>query len=161
MTRDFIRQNEASCAQLGQLVARLSERAFEHPVGSGWTMATLLCHLAFWDQRALFLLREWQAGRFEASRLSVQAVNSINEAAKAVSRVVPGPAAGQLALESAAAVDAELEKVSDELAEQMASSGFERLLNRSLHRLEHLRKIEKALESLTGTDAGQAPRPRS
>src|SRR5512140_852181 len=146
MPRDFIRQNEASRAELGQLVQRLSDRDFEHAVGNGWTIATLLCHLAFWDQRALFLLREWRSGRFEATRLSAQAVDSINEAGKAVARGVPGPAAGRMALESAAAVDAELETISDELIEQMVSSGFERLLNRSLHRREHLQKINEALQ---------------
>ena len=145
MTRDFIRQNEASRAQLSELIGRLDERAFEYAVGNGWKIATLLCHLAFWDQRTLFLLREWQAGHFEVIRISAQATNSINEATKAVSRAVPGSAAGQLALESASLVDAELERISDELIEQIASNGFERLLNRSLHRLEHLRKIEEAL----------------
>ena len=51
-------------------------------------------------------------------------------------------------------VDAELEKIDDELIEQMVSSGFERLLNRSLHRLEHLQKIEEALRLSPKINAG-------
>jgi hypothetical protein len=113
----------------------------------------------FWDQRTLFLLREWQAGRFEASRLSAQAINSINEATRVISRIVQGSAAGRLALETAVSVDAELEKISDELIEQMASSGFERLLNRSLHRHEHLRKIEEALQSFPRAEAPGSAQP--
>ena len=46
----------------GELIACLDEDSFKCDVGSGWTVSTLLCHLAFWDQRALFLLRQWQTG---------------------------------------------------------------------------------------------------
>jgi hypothetical protein len=161
MTRDFVRKNEESRVQLMELVARLNERAFEHPVGNGWTVSTLLCHLAFWDQRALFLLSEWQAGHFEASRLSPQAIDSINGAARVVSRAVPGSAAGRLALECAAKVDAELENISDELIERVAANGFERLLNRSLHRLEHLRKIYETLRLFPHENAGNCTNPAS
>jgi len=153
MNRDFIRENEASRVELSEVVACLDEKAFGYPVGNGWTISNLLCHLAFWDQRALFLLREWQAGRFEASRLSAQAINSINEAARVVSRHVPGSAAGRLAVESAASVDAELEEINDELSEQIASNGFERYLNRSLHRREHLQKIQEAVRLSRNADA--------
>lgn len=99
------------------------------------------------------LAKEWQAGLFEASRLSAQAINSINEAVRVVPRAVPDSAAGRLALESAAKVDAELENIGDELIEQMAANGFERLLNRSLHRLEHLRKIHENLRLCPNADA--------
>ena len=57
--RSFIAENEAARVELSELIARLDERAFHCPVGSGWTVSTSLCHLAFWDQRVLWLLREW------------------------------------------------------------------------------------------------------
>jgi hypothetical protein len=145
MSREFIRENETSRAQLGQLVARLRGGDFERAVGKNWTISTLLCHLAFWDQRALFLLQEAQAGRIDPSRLSTQAIDSINQAARVLSLAIPGPAAAQLVMQSAERVDAEAAKIGNELVEQIISAGFERMLNRSLHRLEHVRKIEESL----------------
>jgi hypothetical protein len=144
--RDFVEENETARLELRELIGRLDERSFKCAVESGWTVSTLLCHLAFWDQRVLFLLREWQNGRPETSRLSVQSIDSINEAVKAISQAVPGPAAAKLALDSAAAVDSLVAEISDKWVDQIASAGFERFLRRSLHRREHLQKIEEALQ---------------
>ena len=143
--REFVEENETARRELGELIACLDEDSFKCDVGSGWSVSTLLCHLAFWDQRALFLLRQWQTGQFETSRLTSQSVDSINEAVKAISRAVPGPAAAKLAVESATGVDSLLEGISDELAGRIVSAGFERYLKRSLHRREHLQKIRQAL----------------
>jgi hypothetical protein len=144
--RGFVEENEAARQELGELIARLDEPSFKCAVGSGWTVSTLLCHLAFWDQRALFLLREWQCGHFETFRLSSQLVDSINEAVKAISQAVPGPAAAKLALDSAAAVDSLLTGIGDELVGEIVSAGFDRYLRRSLHRREHLQKIKEAMD---------------
>jgi len=143
--RDYVRENEASRRELAELIARLEEPEFQCVVGSGWTVASLLCHLAFWDQRALFLLREWQRGQFEPSQLGSQTVDSINEAAKAIGDAVPGPAAAKLAMESAAASDSVVAGITDEFAQRIVWAGYERYLRRYLHRREHLEKIKEAL----------------
>jgi hypothetical protein len=143
---NFVLENEAARAELSELIARLDERAFAAGTGSGWTIASSLCHLAFWDQRALFLLKAWQSsGRIENLLLSSQSVDSINQAVNTIAKAVPGPAAGELALESASAVDTHLMGISDEFAGRLVSAGLERYLRRSLHRREHLQKIRQAL----------------
>ncbi len=81
----------------------------------------------------------------EPSWISSQSVDSINEAVKAISQTVAGPAAARLAIESAEAVDSQLTQISDVLINQIASAGFDRYLRRSLHRREHLQKIKEAL----------------
>jgi hypothetical protein len=64
----------------------------------------------------LFLLNEWErTGRLEASRLSSQSVNSINQAVNAISQAVPGAAPAKLALDTALAVGSLLASISDEL----------------------------------------------
>jgi hypothetical protein len=143
--RALVEENHAARQELADLIARLDERSFQCAVGSGWTVSTWLCHLAFWDRLALTLLTEWEGGRFETARLSPQAIDSINEAVRAVSQAVPGPAAAKLALDSAAAVDSRVEEIGDELCERIVAAGFERSLTRSLHRREHLRRIGEAL----------------
>ena len=144
--RSFVDENDAARVELGEFIAGLDERSFKCPVGSDWTISTCLCHLAFWDHRVLFLLNEWKrTGQIEASRLSSQSVNSINQAVNAISQAVPGAAAAKLALDTAVAVDSLLASISDELVDQLISAGFERYLKRSLHRREHLQKIKEAL----------------
>jgi hypothetical protein len=113
--RDFVEENNTSRLELEQLIGRLDENSFNLQAGSGWTVSTALCHLAFWDQRVLFVLKKWQTAGFE------------------------------LSLSSAAAVDSQVAMTSDELAARTLSEGFERFLRRSLHRREHLQKIEKVL----------------
>jgi len=151
--RGFIEENDAARRELSELIARLDQHSFNRAVGPVWTVSTLLCHLAFWDQRMLFLVKEWQNGHFETSRLSSQSVEAINQAVKAISQSVPGAAAAKLAWESAAAVDSQLAGISDELIDQIVSAGFERVLRRSIHRLEHIQKIKEALD---GKPAGAA-----
>jgi len=148
INRSFIQENEAARVELSELIARLDERSFNSAIGSGWTIATTLCHLAFWDQRVLFLLREWESsGQIETSRLSSQSIDSINQAVNAISQAVPGSAAAELALDCASAVDSYLRGVSDELAGQLVSGGLERYLRRSLHRREHLQRMKEALDA--------------
>jgi len=146
MTRDFLKQNETSRAQLREFVARLTEADFKRPVGTAWTISTLLCHLAFWDQRVLYLLQEAKAGRIDPSRLGAQSIDSINQAVRVLSQAISGPAAAQMALQIAEIVDAEAATISDEIVEKIFAAGFERMLNRSLHRMDHLRKLNDAIK---------------
>jgi hypothetical protein len=147
--REFVEENNTSRLELGELIGRLDERSYDIEAGSGWSVSTVLCHLAFWDQRVLFVLRKWKSAGFEPSRLAPLSVDSINQAAATLAQAVPGHAAARLAIESAAAVDSQVAETSDELASQMISAGFERFLRRSLHRREHIQKIEKALAEKT------------
>ena len=113
-----------------------------------WTVSTALCHLTFWDQRALFLLREWQSsGRIETPLPGQQSVESINHALNTIARAVPGSAAAELALNSALAVDSYVAALADETIDQLLSNGCERYLKRYLHRREHLRSLRRALHA--------------
>jgi hypothetical protein len=157
--RGFVAENEAARLELSQLISQLDEHSFKAAIGAGWTITTSLCHLAFWDQRVLFLLRQWESsGKIEASRLSSQSVDSINQAVNAISQAVPGPAACQLALDCASAVDSHLKDISDEFVDELVSIGFERYIRRSLHRREHIQKIREVVQGQTSA-RDRAERP--
>ena len=144
---EFVLENTASRTELSRLIARLDERSFAHPIGAHWTVASTLCHLAFWDQRALFCLRAWKAaGNVEMTPLDSRSVDSINHGVNAISLPIPGLVAAQLALDSASEVDACVATLGQELVERIGSAGFERFLWRSLHRREHLQKISAVVE---------------
>lgn len=143
-----VRENANTRQALVELVSTLSEDTYGCAIGGHWTVATTLCHLSFWDQRALYLMKGWaNGGTIEIPRLDAASVDSINQAVNLIAREVPGVAAGRLAVESSAAVDAFVAQISDDLAERIKAAGFERYLQRSLHRREHLNKIREALQN--------------
>lgn len=144
--RSLVEENESARMELKELVASLDEQSFGRMAGSSWTVSTTLCHLAFWDQRALFLLKTWEnSGFIEPARPSPQSADSINHAVGFIAKEVPGPLAAKLALDAAAAVDAHVAALSAELVDQLVTGGFERFLRRSLHRREHMQRIKEAL----------------
>lgn len=138
----FLRENAASRHRLETLVQRLPPEDFAHANADGWTIAALLAHLAFHDQRHLALLRRWKAHGVDESPLDVDAMN---EATKPLCLALEPRAAVELCLASAAAVDAEIETLTDELLAAIQASGVWFRPNRSLHRNGHLDEIQRLL----------------
>jgi Mycothiol maleylpyruvate isomerase N-terminal domain len=58
--RSYVAENDAQRERLRALVRRLSDRDLAGPMGAGWTVAGVLAHVAFWDQRILVLLDAWE-----------------------------------------------------------------------------------------------------
>jgi uncharacterized damage-inducible protein DinB len=147
MAHDFAQENEASRGELRALAASLRDEDLARDLGNGWTVSTVLCHLAFWDRVVLCRIANWQRSGFERVHLAQQTVNAINEAALELSRSVPGREALRMALERAEEIDALVERLSAGLVDQIDASGSVRTLRRYLHRREHLRRITEALGS--------------
>ena len=60
--RSILADNDAERARLRALVGRLGDTDLARPLDAGWTVAGVLAHLAFWDQRIIVLLDEWEPG---------------------------------------------------------------------------------------------------
>jgi uncharacterized damage-inducible protein DinB len=146
MSTDYSSDNNSQRHRLIQLVARLSDADLAHPMPGGWTVATKLAHLAYWDQYALARLKTAQRSGFQVVSLSTQ-FDEINAAVRTLSEAIPPRAAAELAVAAAEAVDRLLETISPELRQSIAANGSDRLLNRSLHRREHLDQIEQAMQA--------------
>jgi hypothetical protein len=145
MKREVIDENRASREELKSLVAGLSDADLAKPVGNGWTVATLLCHVAMWDGRAFYALRQWRNTGEVPATISDDAVNVINLASRDVFGTVHGKAAAELAVRRAESLDAFLETLPDAFCARVRAAGFERMLRRSLHRGEHLEKLKQVL----------------
>jgi hypothetical protein len=130
---------------LKALVAGLREADYGKSAGEGWTVATLLCHLALWDGRVAYTLKHWQASAEIPSNVAKDATDFINLAARDVFAAVPGRAAAELAVTRTENLDALLETLDDTFCEQVVSAGFTRMLRRSLHRRAHLAEMQAAL----------------
>lgn len=150
--RSYVADNRAELGRLRGLVARLSDGELEHPMPAGWTVAGVLGHLAFWDQRVLVLLEGWgPEGRGAAPPpLDEAAVHWINDAAKALCLAMPARVAAMLAVATAEAVDAKVAGLPDALLGTNEAAGRPINLRRAEHRREHLDEIERALAAPPG-----------
>ena len=142
MAPSFAEENSASRHRLEQLVRGLSDEQLGLTTAYGWTVASLLAHLAFWDQRVLALLRRWKEKGVDLSPIDADATN---EALKPLCLALAPRAAAELCLASAAAVDSELERVPPGLIEAIQATPNQFRSRRSLHRNDHLHDIEQLL----------------
>lgn len=147
MDRPYVSQNNHERARLRALVDRLSDRDLSHPLEAGWTIAAVLAHLAFWDQRILTLIERWEKDGLRSVPRSIDGkdVDWINDSAKALCLALAPRAAARLAVAVADAVDRRVEALSDELITANAKAGGPITLLRAEHRRVHLDEIERAL----------------
>jgi hypothetical protein len=142
MSDDYTHENAAERERLFRLTAGLSEADLAQPLPKGWSVATKLLHLAFWDQYCLALLARWKSTVPSTSSMDVDAVN---EAVRVLSTAVPASAVIPLVRTAAEAVDREVEGITPGLREAIEKAGRERVIRRFLHRRAHLDQIEMVL----------------
>jgi hypothetical protein len=147
--RTFIAENDAERARLRALVTRLNNADLARPMPAGWTIAAILAHLAFWDQRALLLLEQWErSGLLAVPRgLNDTDVHWINDAAKPMFLALAPRAAADLAVAIAEAVDRKAAALADDFVAKSSAAGSPVRLLRAEHRREHLDEIEAALKA--------------
>jgi len=95
MNRDFQIANKASREKMRALIENMSYEQLALPTVAGWTIASTLAHIAFWDNRVLYLLNHWKESEIVPSPYDVDA---INEAHKPLCLAMPPRTAAELAL---------------------------------------------------------------
>ena len=143
--RSYVAENKTQLTRLQALLAGRSDAELARPMAAGWTVAGVLGHLAFWDQRALILLEHWEKKRSAPPRNQEEDIDWMNDAAKPMLLAVPPRRAAELWLSIAQAVDAKAAGFSDDLVARNAAAGTPVSLNRGAHRLDHLADLERAL----------------
>ena len=146
MDPSVIAENSAERARLAKLVGQLTEADLDRSLGGGWTVATALAHMAFWDRRGRLLLERWERGQVPPpGEPEWYGSEVVNEVLLAEWRELPPRAAARLALEAAEAIDRKVETLDARVAEAVIARGEAWRLRRCLHRREHLDQIEHAL----------------
>lgn len=144
--RSFIERNRASTNRIRKL-ANLSEAELQTAVGEHWTVAILLAHLAFWDQRVLFVLdKTQQDGKIFAHQADIY----VNDYALPLLAAIAPRDTARIAVEAAEALDSRLEDYPAELLEAVRGYNL-RWVDRSLHRNEHLDEADAALRKQSGS----------
>jgi len=144
--RSHQKQNDTERARLEALVGRLNDADLARAMPDGWTVASVLAHLAYWDQRAYILLDRWQRAGATPPSGDAADVDWINDAAKPMFLALPPRRAAELAVAIAEATDRKVASMSDELVSRNAALGTPVTLVRANHRREHLDEIERALK---------------
>jgi hypothetical protein len=133
---------------MSALFERLGPMDFSRDAGDGWSVGSLLAHLSFWDG---LVLERWnlanRSGRLTPIGLDEELTDLINAAAMPGWRAVARSEVAAIVGATAAAVDELVAALPDESVAEIEGEGRPRLLDRSLHRQEHLATIEDALRS--------------
>jgi len=142
--RSYVAENDRERRRLEALVGKLDDPALSRAMPTGWTVAAVLAHLAFWDQRIVLLTEQLRRG---ASVPPEEAgnVDWINDAAKPTQLALAPRRAATLAVEAARAADQAVATLSDDLLAKNAAAGSPINLLRAEHRREHLDEIEHVL----------------
>jgi hypothetical protein len=143
--RSYVALNNAQRARLEALVARCSDADLQRPMPGGWTVAAVLLHLAFWDERARILFERWRAEGSAPAPEDGRSVDWINDSAKPMFLALAPRRAAELAVEVARATDRAVEALPDEVLERNVSAGRPLNVVRAEHRGEHLDDIERVL----------------
>ena len=145
MDRDINERNRASLDRVRALAARLSEEELLRSIDPPWTAAALFAHVAFWDR---FVHARWlhavRIGSVWPVSIDDAAVELLNEAALSQWTVIPPRIAVEECVAAAAAIDGFIGSIDPGTISQAVREGRERLVDRSLHRGEHLDTIEAA-----------------
>jgi hypothetical protein len=144
MNRDFEKTNKAAREKMRTLIEGMTDEQLTLPTVAGWTIASVLAHVAFWDFRILYLLRHWKENGIEPSPYDVDA---INEAHKPLCLALAPRTAANLALQAAEAIDSEIEKTSDEWVEKIRAAKVQFKFERNEHREYHLEEIDETLRA--------------
>lgn len=138
----YVADNNRSRARLRRVIEEATERDLTADLGGGWSVATALAHLAFWDHRAAVLFRRWRANGVSPSPVDV---DSVNEALQPLLVTIPPRQAARTALAAAEAADQEVATFPESWVGPVAALTSSIRLRRATHREEHLDQIERAL----------------
>jgi uncharacterized damage-inducible protein DinB len=147
--RAYVAENEVERKRLASLVARLSDQDLARPMPGGWTVASVLGHVAFWDQRIIALIEEWRKAGVGTPPKDVDEsqVDWINDATKPLLLAVAPRRAAELTVSIAESTDRMVAELPEDFLAANGRAGSPINVHRAEHRREHIDEIETALRS--------------
>jgi uncharacterized damage-inducible protein DinB len=144
-SRAFAKENDAERARLASFVAKAPDTVLARQISGGWTVAGVLGHLAFWDQRIVELIEKWEREGVPPPRYQDADIDWINDAAKPFLLAVPPRTAADLTIAIAEKADRLVAALTDAMLEKNKAAGSPINVDRAEHRREHLRELEPLL----------------
>jgi len=142
---DFKDDNRIQNDRLKSILDTVSPAQWSQDIGGGWSIGTMMCHLAFWDQLTSVRLRLWK----EKGRLAVipdeDNINSINDSLRFIFRAIDYEHGKTLVKQSADEIDSLTQSLTPGQLAELESTERDRWFKRSLHRRHHLERIERTI----------------
>ncbi len=144
MTMKFVNNNNREHERLRRFVNKLKSEELKLVINKeGWTVATALAHIAFWDQRRLVLIKKWRKSGIGLSPIDEDVTN---DSMLPFLLAIPPRKAAKMAITTSETLDLELENLSPDLIKAIKKQGDKHGLDRSIHRKMHLDEIESKLK---------------
>jgi hypothetical protein len=141
-------RNRSSLERLRAIGWSLSDAELARTIDAPWTAAALFAHIAFWDR---FVLERWRLAAVQGDRTPKPEDNvimdRINDASLRQWLAIPARVAVEEFLAAAAELEGLISRLDAAIVSELLTEGRERLVDRSLHRADHLRTIEEAFSS--------------
>lgn len=142
--REIEERNRSSLERLRAIGSSLSDSELERTIDAPWTAAALFAHIAFWDRS---VLERWRLAAEKGDRTPMPEDNvimdRINDASLRRWLAIPARVAVEEFLASAE-LDGLIPWLDAAIVSELVTDGRQRLVDRSLHRGDHLRTIEGA-----------------
>jgi hypothetical protein len=136
-------RNRSTTERLRALARRLSDDDLVRALDPPWTTSALFAHIAFWDR---FVLARWRLAVANGDRtpdpIDGAHQDLINEAALPGWTAIPPKAAVDTCLAAADELDRFISSLETGVVVELERDGRERLVDRSLHRGDHLDVLE-------------------
>ncbi len=137
-------ENNDSLQKYKALFAGCSDSQLSAALPAGWTVSAVLCHLAYWDRRALILLKKWQEEGVEVSPVDIDVTN---DTTKDYFLAIPPRHALEIFFKTAETVDARIASLDPVFASDVMENSGNVHVSRAYHRLMHFDEIEAALKN--------------
>ncbi len=148
MEKQWVAENRKERERLRALVNGLTDEELNLVIyKEGWTIAVVLAHLAFWDERRLVLHAKWSQKGVSPSAYDGDV---LNDTTLPFLLAIPPREAANMAVSTAEALDRELEKISPDMQKAIEVLNDRHALNRAIHRKMHLDEIEAWLKAKHG-----------
>lgn len=136
-------RNRSTTERLRAQAQRLSDDELARALDPVWTTSALFAHIAFWDR---FVLARWRRAVVSGARtpdpIDGTPQDLINEAALPGWTAIPPRAAVDACLAAAEELDRFIGSLDPDVVGELERDRRERLVDRSLHRGEHLEVLE-------------------
>ena len=145
--RSYVAENDRERARMQAFVGRLSDDDLRRRANDDWTVAAVLAHIAYWDQRALWLAGKIERGEpFEDAEAEPDS-DWVNDTVRPFLHAIDPRAAATLALEVAEEIDRRVAALPPDTVWPNSETS---LLNpfRSGHRAEHLDELEASFPAV-------------
>jgi hypothetical protein len=138
---EIFQANRKATQRLRRLIKNCSDSDLLQKVSGDWSVLFTLAHLAFWDQRAMFVIESaLKNGKVNAPYFDDQ----INDILPSIFSLIPIENIVRFTISTSEELDIELEQCPKEIISELQKVNI-RLVDRSQHRNLHLDDIEKVI----------------